>query len=326
MFQFLKSRRTRRREPEFRLEARLRSAAKLRRRRASLRLIPWLLFAVVLIGGTVTLLDVARHQWLYRVPAFSLSDIEILRDGPLTEQEILATASVRRGMNTLALDLPAIQQRLHRHPRIERAELRRALPDHLRISIRERSPVARVRPSNASLETPLDAFYLLDDKGFILLPFRPGQAPAEILETEASLPIVVGVVTVTTNFIPGRAISDDATLAALRLLAAFETSSMAGLTDVLTVDVSQPGDVTATTSTGSRITFGRRDFDPDFTLQLRRWQAVHLDSLRQSRIISTLDLGVYNNAPLRWFEEGQAPPPTPVTPKPKRAKIQRRHV
>ena len=323
MFSLFQSSGARRRNPEFRLEARLRSANNARRRRAGLRMVPWFLFIVVLGAGLITLLDVARHQWLYRVPALALKSIEVRRDGALSVEEILATARIRPGMNTLALDLPAIQERLHRHPRVERAELRRALPDSLRIGIRERYPVARVRPASAPGTPALDSFYLLDDSGFTLLPFRPGQAPAEVIDAEATLPVVVGAVT--TNFIPGRAIGDDPTRAALRLLASFENSSMAAISDILTLDVSQPGDLIATTSTGSRITFGRRDFDPDFTLQLRRWQAVHLESLRRNRIISTFDVGVINNAPLRWFEEGQAPPPAPAAPKPKRVKPQRRH-
>lgn len=327
MYNPFKSSRARQREPEFRLEARLRSAANIRRRRAGLRLLPWLGLTVVLIAGTIALLGVARHQWLYRIPAFELRTLEVRRDGALSEAEILATAGIRRKMNTLALDLPSIQARLHRHPRIERAELRRELPGTLRIVVHERFPVARVRPAtstNANAAIQLDAYYLLDDTGFTLLPFRPGQAPAEVIESEASLPVVVGAVT--TDFVPGRAIDDPITITALRLLAAFEASTMAGVTDILTLDVSQPGDLVAATSTGSRITFGHRDFDPTFKLQLRRWQAVHQDSLKQNRIIGSIDLGVYNNAPLRWLEEGQIPPPPPAITKPKRVKPARRHV
>jgi len=326
MYNLLKSSNARRREPEFRLQARLRSAANSRRRRAGGRVFLWILLAVIMLGGAVALLGVARYRWLYRVPAFALNTIYVHRDGALSQAEILATAGIRRGMNTLAMDLPAIQTRLHRHPRIERAEIRRELPGTLRLVIRERFPVARVRPASslAPGNSPqLDGYYLLDDTGFTLLPFRPGQAPVETIEAEASLPIVVGAIT--TNFVPGRAINDAPTLAALRLLAAYETCTMAGVTDILTLDVSQPGDLVAATSTGSRITFGRRDFDPNFTLQLRRWLAVHQESLRQNRIIGTLDLSVYNNAPLRWFEEGQAPMPAPLGPKPRRLKPLRRH-
>lgn len=328
MFNLFKSSDARRREPEFRLEAKLRSAANTQRRRAGLRLLPWLGLAALLAAGTLALLGIARHQWLYRVPAFALTTIEVRREvGALSEAEILATAGIRRGMNTLALDLPSIQARLHRHPRVERAELRRELPGTLRLVIHERFPVARVRPSNSTTNNAafqLDGYYLLDDTGFTLMPFRPGQASQETLEAEAALPVVVGAVT--TDFVPGRPITHENTLSALRLLSAFEGSTMVGVTDILTVDVSQPGDLVVVTSTGSRITFGRRDFDPTFSVQLRRWQAVHQDSLRQNRIIGSLDVSVLNNAPLRWLEEGQVPPPAPTHPKPKRVKPPRRHV
>ena len=325
-FRFLnpfKSASRRRREPEFRLEARLRAAANSRRRQVGVRFIPWVILLGVLLGGGYGLLRVTRDQWLYRVPALALKTIQVRRDGALSESEILATAGLRTGMNTLALDLPALQARLHRHPRIERAELARELPGTLRLTIRERFPVARVRPGNPTNDVQLDTFYLLDESGFTLLPFRPGKAPNEVLEAESALPVIVGAAT--TNFVPGRAISDSATVDALRLLAAFEVSAMAVVTDILTLDISQPGDLVATTSSGSRITFGRRDFDPNFSLQLRRWQAVHQESLRQSRMISRLDVGVLNHAPLHWLDENQSPAPPPAAPKPKRLKPARRH-
>ena len=323
MYHPFQSSRNRRREPEHRLEARLRSAANTRRRRAGLRLLPWLLIVALVLGGGVALLGVARQQWLYRVPAFALKTIEIRRDGALSESEILATANLRPNLNTLALDLPALQARLHRHPRIERAEIRRELPGTLRINIHERFPVARVRPGNPNAQTQLDTFYLVDETGFTLMPFRPGRALADIIEAEATLPVLVGVAT--TNFIPGLAVQEVQTMSALRFLAAFETSVMAGLTEILTLDLSSADDIIATTSSGSRITFGRRNFDPDFSVQLRRWQAVHEDCTHQGRVIGTLDVSVMNNAPLRWLDLAQVPPTLPSTPKVKRVKPARRH-
>ncbi len=323
MYHPFQSSRNRRREPEHRLEARLRSAANTRRRRAGLRLLPWLLIVALVLGGGVAFLGVARQQWLYRVPAFALKTIEIRRDGALSESEILATANLRPNLNTLALDLPALQARLHRHPRIERAEIRRELPGTLRINIHERFPVARVRPGNPNAQTQLDTFYLVDETGFTLMPFRPGRASADIIEAEATLPVLVGVAT--TNFIPGLAVQEVQTMSALRFLAAFETSVMAGLTEILTLDLSSTDDIVATTSSGSRITFGRRNFDPDFSVQLRRWQAVHEDSTHQGRVVGTLDVSVMNNAPLRWLDLGQVPPTLTPIPKIKRVKPARRH-
>ena len=323
MYNPFRSTQNRRREPEFRLEARLRSAANTRRRRAGLRLLPWLGLLAFVLGGALFLFRVARNQWLYHVPALALKTLEVRRDGALSEAEILATANLKSGMNTLALDLPSLRQRLQRHPRIERAEIVRELPDTLRLNIHERFPVARVRPGNPNSTNQLETFLLVDENGFTLLPFRPGRAPADVLEAEAALPVLVGAAA--TNFIPGVAVQDSQTLAALRFLSAFENSIMGGLTQVLTLDVSAPGDITAVTSTGSRITFGRRDFDPDFSLQISRWQAVHEEGAVRSRLIGTLDVSVSNNAPLRWQDLSQGPPPAQVPPKNKRLKPVRRH-
>jgi hypothetical protein len=83
----------------------------------------------------------------------------------------------------------------------------------------------------------------------------------------------------------------------------------------LTVDISRPGGLDVMTSQGSRITFALRDFDPMFHLQVRNWLAVQQHSVREGRVIGTLDLSVTNNAPLRWLESTEVEPQSiPVQP------------
>jgi hypothetical protein len=142
--------------------------------------------------------------------------------------------------------------------------------------------------------------YLVDREGHVMLPFPAGMAPAEVIRAEASLPVLYGVQAAT--FAEGAPTADPRVLAALQFLGTYELSPLNTVTDIISVDLNRPGDLEVVTSHGSRITFGIRDLDPDFKMQVRNWVAVHQESVRLGRVIDTLDLSVTNNAPLRWLE------------------------
>ena len=68
-----------------------------------------------------------------------------------------------------------------------------------------------------------------------------------------ALPVLAGVNA--SEFLPGRAIASPKIKAALRLIAGFANSPMAGLVDLTSVDVSGTEVLQVTTVQGSRITF-----------------------------------------------------------------------
>ena len=271
-------------------------------------------------GGLAVGIMLARHQWLYRMDALALRHLTAATDGVLTERELLAQAGLRPGLNTFALDLPSLREQLRRHPRIASAEVHRELPGTVRLVVHERFPVARVKPVS---QLGFDFYYLMDDVGHVLLPLPRDKGPAETLEAEAALPLLTGAQTV--PFAVNASVTDPQIRGALRFLAAFEGSVMAGLTDLLSVEVGRSGELEVLTSLGSRITFALRDADPQFEQQLQAWTAVHQDAASRGRLIGTLDLSVTNNAPLRWLDTAGAPPETPRVAKPKRKPV-RRHV
>jgi hypothetical protein len=321
MFAFLDRRRNRRQDRTFQLDVKIRAeVAQRNRRRSGLRFLASLAGLVLLVAGTAAGVAFARHQWLYRMDALALRQLSAVTDGVLTEREILAQAGLRPGLNTFALDLPAVQARLRRHPRIASAEVHRELPDKVRLVIRERFPVARVKPS---ANAPLDFFYLLDETGHVLLPLPRDPATQETAEVEAFLPLLIGVSSV--PFTVNAPVHDPQILGALRFLAAFENSLMAGLTELVSVDVSRPGELEVLTSLGGRVNFGLREGDPRFDQQLPAWAAVHQDGVGRGRLIGTLDLSVTNNAPLRWLDSSLPTLEAPRLTKPKRKPV-RRHV
>lgn len=321
MFGIFKTQRNRKQERGFQLDVKLRTEVAQRgARRTWLRgLIKLGLVALTLgaLAGGVTL---ARHHWLHRVEALALRKIPVQTDGVLSHAEIISQAGLRPGLNTFAIDLPTVRLRLLRHPRIASAEVHRELPDTIRMQVRERFPVARVK---AVSQPGFELAYLLDETGHVMMPFVRGQVPADAMDAEASLPLLVGWTPV--PFVVGRAMAESQVIAGLRFLASFENSTMAGLTDIVSVDVGRPQELDVQTVLGSRVTFGVRDADTQFETQLLHWFAVHQDSSSRGRMIGTLDLSVTNHAPLRWLDAATAPVETPRPVKPRR-KPSRRHV
>ena len=306
--------RNRRRDGGFRLSAETGAGTASRRR------YPWwfrALFTVALLAGLWfgggEVLRLAREHWLYHIEALALRQVVVTRDGVLTEDEIRRLAGVPLGRNVLTIDLFALQRRLLRHPRIESATVHLEFPAALRLGIRERVPVARVLLPPVG---EVQGFFLLDETAQVLMPFEKGLAPKEIIEAEAVLPLLNGTTAT------GPSLNNPQVLAALRLLASFDASAMAGITEPVSVDVSVPSVLTVLSAQGARVTLAREDPDR----QLREWRAVHDRALGLGRAIGALDLSVRGNSPLKWLEAGAAPAPVsfPQPVRPKRKSI--RHV
>jgi hypothetical protein len=76
----------------------------------------------------------------------------------------------------------------------------------------------------------------------------------------------------------------------------------------LRIDLSTPDVLHVYTAQGSEVFFGLTNFEQ----QLHRWRLVYDQSLRWGKAISSLDLSVANNVPLRLVE---ATPTTTSRPK-----------
>jgi cell division septal protein FtsQ len=297
--------RNRRRGGGFRLSAETGASAATRRR------YPWWfrpLFTIALLAGLwfggVAAVRLAREHWLYHIEALALRQVIVTRDGVLTEDEIRRLAGAQPRRNVLTIDLHELRQRLLRHPRIESATVRLEFPDTLQLAVRERVPVARVLlPAVGDVQ----GFYLLDETAHVLLPFEAGLAPKEVVADEAALPLVIGMPAA------GPAAKNPQLLAALHLLAGFDSSAMAGITAPVSVDISAPGVLTVLSAQGARVTLARDDLEH----QLREWRAVHERVLTLGRAIGTLDLSVRGNSPLKLLEAGAAPAPV-FSPQPVR--------
>ena len=149
-----------------------------------------------------------------------------------------------------------------------------------------------------------------------MFPIEAVQRAVPPAMTNDYLPALVGVPIQDVR--TGRRSESPQVQTALDLLQAFNRSSLVGVVDVKSIDVSRPGALVLITSQGNEITFGVGNFD----LQLRRWRTVHDHALRFGRHLETLDLAVGNNSPMQWIDAtGVTPAPVrPLKPSPYKKK------
>ncbi len=310
------ARRNRRNARRVELDVRLRSGGAMGGAAGVLgRGVVGLAMASLMAGACLAGYWVARDRWLHRTEALALRQLTVTTDGALSREDIVAQARVREGMNTFAIDLPTLRDQLLRHPRLASAEVHRQWPGTLRIQVQERFPVARARVLD---KQGIDFAYLLDELGHVMLPFERGHAASEVIEAESALPLLLGA---EGAFVVGQVTTHPGVLAALRLLAEYDGSEMATLSDIVSVDVSRAGEVEVRTWLGSRVTFGIPEPGRGFERPLRLWKAVHLDSASRGRLIGSLDLSVTNHVPLRWMDS----PAEPARVVPRPAKPARKH-
>jgi cell division protein FtsQ len=118
---------------------------------------------------------ICRH-WACQSDLFEVSQVQIKGCNRLTEEEILKISNVTAQDNLLSLDLKSIAMSIQSHPLVLTAEVKRKLPDHLMITIKEREPVAILNS---------DKMYLVDQHAKII--------DKMLTDEHFSLPVIKGV-------------------------------------------------------------------------------------------------------------------------------------
>src|SRR2546427_3062769 len=261
--------------------------------------------------GTVTTLYLlwrggvwALDQFVFENEAFAVRDLNIQTDGTIPIAQLRQWAGVKPGDNLLALDLARIKRDIELAPMIETAAVERVLPHTLRVRVTEREPIARIKlPQLQPRGGVVMVSYYLDEGGHVIQPL-PGQ-PGTAAHNADSLPVLSGVNAAELR--PGSAVGSPRVIAALRLIAAFESSPMSGLVEMKSVDVAGTEVLQVTTGQGGQITFALDRLEE----QLRRWRAVYDFGQKNGRAIHMLDLSVANNSPVLWLDAGAGPSSLP---------------
>lgn len=121
------------------------------------------------------------YQFMTSSPYFAISDVLFSGQHKLNEETLLKTTGPLKGQNTFLLDAGEISRKLAEHPMIEDASIQRMFPRGMEITIKERSPFARIQLDRIGI---MDKFGILiseDSSEYSALPLiigTPGKKPA----------------------------------------------------------------------------------------------------------------------------------------------------
>jgi cell division septal protein FtsQ len=308
---FKPARRNRRRSPGEVLQVKLR-AGEVRDARVQLAI------RAVAVGlGTVFGLYVlwragewGLDKFVYENPAFAIAQVDIQTDGMIAPQQLRRWSGVEPGANLIGVDLAGVKRNLELVSTIDSVSIERILPRTLKIRVTERRPVAqadllRSLPSGDVVA----AVFQLDGQGFVMQPLDPRLSVLPLSQLNDRLPVINGLNP--SQLQPGHRLESAQALAALRLVTAFNRSPMAGLAELQSVDISEPGVIEVTTGRGGVITFS-----PDrLEQQLERWRLIYDWGRRAGKDVASLDLAVGNNVPVKWTVAEISPAVTPKSAK-----------
>lgn len=93
------------------------------------------------VAALLGLLAVVGLYAFLQSPFFSLARLDIIGTAAVTSEEIAALTGVRTGDNLLTVDMKRVAENVARHPRVERAAVRRSLPGALVVTVVEYEPL-----------------------------------------------------------------------------------------------------------------------------------------------------------------------------------------
>jgi cell division protein FtsQ len=262
--------------------------------------------AVVLIGALAWLgyavRSFAAHDPRFRID--SSENIQILGNSEVTQAELLSVFGGDMGRNVFFVPLSQRRADLERLPWVETATVMRLLPNQLRVSVTERTPIAFVRNGST--------IGLVDRDGVLL-----AMAPETMAGMRYSFPVVTGI---TANDPPSTRV------ARMKIYQRFITGIDSGgekLSSRLSeVDISDPEDVKALVpSDGSELLvhFGDQDFLArwhNYQQHLAEWKAQYprlasVDLRYERQVV----LEMRKEAPAATPQKAAASPNSPVEAK-----------
>ncbi len=217
----------------------------------------------VLLAGGLTWLGVAGYRFAAHDPRFridSSENIQVLGNAEVTQPELLSVFGADMGRNVFFVPLKERRAELERLPWVEQATVMRLLPDQLRVTVAERTPIAFVRNGNT--------IGLVDHQG-VLLPIDP----KTLASKHYSFPVVTGI---SANDPPS---TREARMKLYqRFIAELDAGGEKVSSQLSEVDLSNPEDVKALVpSQGSDLLlhFGDQDFLPrwrNYQQHLAEWK------------------------------------------------------
>ncbi len=139
------------------------------RRRNGLASRPWLavLLVLLLAAGAAGALAGAAWYALCRSGLFWVTDVVVRGElRRLDEPAVQELAGITGQTSLFAFSAAAVRARIEAHPWVERARVERLWPDRVRITVRERRPLALV--------VRRGTLFYVDAQGLVFAPVEPG--------------------------------------------------------------------------------------------------------------------------------------------------------
>ncbi len=240
-----------------------------------------------LIGGVFYGIRAGLNRMFFANPNYVLNQIEIENEGTLPREQIIAAAGLKTGVNIFSIALPKARQALLDLPQVDDAQIQRALPDTLRITIRERHPVAWLASNRTeALELDHTRALMVDATGVVL-------TSRAILPEYLRLPIIAGIPT--DNLRVGKKIPSGEVVTAIGLIKK-TSDQLTGRFDISWIDLSNgySMEVHDREQTTARMAFE----DIDGQLQRFRMLLDYCDANQKK--IETVNLLVQRNVPVTF--------------------------
>ncbi len=136
-----------------------------------------LISLIVIVVAVVSLGLLYSYRSLVLGDYFALNTLEIQGNSRLSSREILESADLVKGGNTLALSIDAVEDSLSKHPWVAEVSVKRVLPGTLIIGIREKVPAFWILHEGS--------LHYADARGELIAPVIPGKfASLPTLEVE----------------------------------------------------------------------------------------------------------------------------------------------
>lgn len=246
----------------------------------------WMIF----LGGAYFGGRELLRRFVWENPDYFVTDIRVSNCDLLARDQILATASIREGMNVFEVDTKAARAALDALPQVERAEIQRVLPNRVEITITERRPIAWVTEGPNENPTTSANAWLIDARGVVV-------KPRQIIAEYHHLPHISGVAVA--NFAPGQQVRTIEMESTLKLI---QINSENVHWQVRHVDLSKQWCMIVTDQSQARITFGLDAIDDQLDRLFR-----YLDRAEaEQREIDTINLMVVKYTPVTFRQTGNA--------------------
>ncbi len=244
--------------------------------------------ALIIVICLAALLKITIRESFLNNPQFTLRQIVVRTEGPLTAQKIVRASALTSGTNLLTINMRELHTRLKLLPQIKEAKITRDYEGMLTLEVRQRQPVAWLDcPKLGLVPGRVDAGHFVDAEGISF--------PCDVVTPAYEALPVIRYEALAQNT-PGAAIPDLQVKSALTLLQQLQQRFEQGPDEVRLLDIQTPYSIVATFADQSQVTFGVDDLDQ----QLARLDRVRQEARHRHWQIATLNLLVRHNVPVTF--------------------------